>query len=81
VVVAILCALTTMPASAPAQGLSLPLPLPCVDVLVVQVNCDNKPAGPECKNTTLQPSDSNLAAIRAATLCLLNKERANHHLA
>jgi len=32
----------------------------------------------ECQNATAMPSESNLALIRAATLCLINRERANH---
>ncbi len=33
------------------------------------------PAGGACTNTQLQPDASNLALIRAATLCLVNRER------
>lgn len=69
------------PAAARAANLQLPLPLPCVDAILIQVNCAKPPAGPECKDVTLGPTSANAAAIRSAVLCLLNKERANHHLA
>jgi len=33
-----------------------------------------------CRNTNVAPSAANVVAVRAATLCLLNHERALHHL-
>ncbi len=37
------------------------------------------PAAPEtCSNTEVTPTSSNLAEVRAATLCLINRERAQH---
>jgi uncharacterized protein YkwD len=35
-------------------------------------------AGNECPDAGLAPSDSNLDRIRAAVLCLVNRERASH---
>jgi uncharacterized protein YkwD len=35
---------------------------------------------PSCAHTTLQPSDSNLPTVEAATLCLINALRTAHHL-
>src|ERR1700760_2058099 len=34
-----------------------------------------------CPNTTLRPSSANLAEVRTATLCLVNRERLSHGLA
>jgi uncharacterized protein YkwD len=35
-------------------------------------------SGGECPNATLRPTDANLESIRAATLCLINRERTAH---
>jgi hypothetical protein len=37
-------------------------------------------AGPACRNTNLRPSTTNLTEIDAATLCLVNRERAARRL-
>lgn len=77
---AVVSLLTLAPAGASAQTVTLPLP--CVDAVVVQVNC-TPPAPakkPACANAKLVPTDSNAGQIRAAILCLLNRERHRRHL-
>jgi uncharacterized protein YkwD len=36
------------------------------------------PAGSSCENTTLTPTEGDLQAVREATMCLVNRERAAH---
>ncbi len=51
----------------PVQELKSTAPAPAVP-----------PAPENCSNTELTPTSSNLAEVRAATLCLINRERALH---
>jgi uncharacterized protein YkwD len=53
----------------------------CVVVAVPAATADAKrKRSPECANTTLQPAPDNLGAVRAAVLCLHNRERSSHGL-
>lgn len=58
---------------APAAAADATAALPCVAGL----SC---PAKPKCANANVEPASDNLAAVRRATLCLLNKERAKRGL-
>jgi uncharacterized protein YkwD len=59
--------------STPAPAATVPAQLPCV----AGVTCHPKP---KCANTSVQPNGGNLAAMRRATLCLLNRQRTKHGL-
>ncbi len=65
----------------------VPVALPCVDAVAVTVNCAPAPApapapkpAESCPGRDLVPTAANVAAIRGATLCLLNEERADRRL-
>ena len=75
-------ALALAAASSDAAVINVPLPLPsgCQDIVVIQVNCKPTTGKPICKDAALQPTRSNLAKVRAATLCLLNLERTSRRL-
>jgi uncharacterized protein YkwD len=57
----------------PASAAAGPAQLPCV----AGVTCQPKP---KCANAGVEPNGSNLAAMRRATLCLLNRQRTRHGL-
>lgn len=54
----------------------------CVVVVLpaASANAGKRKRRAECANTTLQPAPGNLALVRAAVLCLHNRERAAHGL-
>lgn len=62
--------------SAPAAAAVTPRQLPCVP----GVNCPPPPP-PACAGADATPAAGNLGVVRRATLCLLNKERADRGLA
>jgi len=75
-------------AQAAAPG---PISVPCVDAIVVTVNCAPQPApAPQpqpqpqpaqaCPGSDLRPNAANLVAVRNATHCLINKERTSRGL-
>lgn len=63
-------------AASPATAASLP----CVTVPGVVSTCP-APAHETCKNESVVPRRDNLGAVGRATLCLVNRQRARHHLA
>jgi uncharacterized protein YkwD len=75
------CALATLAVPALGAG-SASAALPCLDVAgVVQVGCSGTaPAKGACANESALPTAANLARIRKATLCLVNRQRAKRHL-
>lgn len=78
---AVLSALALVPAGANAAPVTVTLP--CVDAIVVQVNCPqapSEPAKPACADSELPPTQDNLARERAAVLCLVNVERTKRGL-
>lgn len=58
---------------APSRAATVPAQLPCVP----NVTCQSRPA---CPNADAQQPDGGLAAIRHATLCLINVQRTQHGL-
>jgi uncharacterized protein YkwD len=53
----------------------------CVVVVLPSATAEaRKRKGAECENTSLQPAAGNLAHVRAAVLCLHNRERAGRGL-
>lgn len=78
--------LTSAALTAPAAAQAADSPVPCIDLVVVTVNCD--PAAPvppaaeatTCPGRDLVPTSVNLAAVRTATTCLVNEERAKRGL-
>lgn len=73
-IVAAAGAAAALPA-APASAAHQPSQLPCV----AGVTCP-EPSAPRCANANLEPAGGNLAKVRRATLCLLNRERAERGL-
>ncbi len=68
-----------------------PVAVPCIDLVVVSVNCVPAPApaptpaptpkpAESCPGRDLVPTRANIATVRNATLCLLNEERTSRGL-
>lgn len=62
-------------AASPATAASLP----CVTVPGVVSSCPAR-AHEACRNESVVPTRDNLGAVGRATLCLVNRQRARHHL-